>query len=91
VIKFLSNVTDSPVVIDAEGHVLGGGEWGHAEVTPSLPVSEHIEAGRLVVAEQPADDGDPQARAAWQAMTEAMQSAQTQSRRSARSGNELKE
>jgi hypothetical protein len=46
------NPTDSPVVLDAEGHTLGGGEWAEVDPTSDL-VSVLVEQGRLLF---PADE-----------------------------------
>jgi hypothetical protein len=53
--QFIYNPTDSPVVLDAEGHTVGGGEWGWAD---SKFVGDHLDAGRLVKADKPAKDAD---------------------------------
>lgn len=39
------NGTDGPVVLDAEGHTLGGGEWRPVEQTDEVTAA--LEAGRL--------------------------------------------
>lgn len=45
--KAAFNTTSSPVVIDPEGHVLGGGEWGAADSNHDT-VKAMIESGALV-------------------------------------------
>lgn len=46
------NTSDSPVVIDDEGHTLGGGEWG--DVNPDAHrVQDAIAAGLLVLGDGP--------------------------------------
>ncbi len=55
------NPTDGPVVIDREGRILAGGEWG--AVTDNPAVTDAVNAGRLLLEEpskttrqaQPAD------------------------------------
>jgi hypothetical protein len=41
------NPTEQPVVIDAEGRIIGGGEWGTV-LTTEPAAKEAIDAGRLV-------------------------------------------
>jgi hypothetical protein len=60
--QFIYNPTDSPVVVDDEGHTLGGGEWGWAD---SRDIDDAIEAGRLVKADPPAKDAAKHVRAAY--------------------------
>lgn len=57
------NPTDSPVLIDDDGHTLPGGEWGPALTTESA-VKAALEAGQLVWSQDPSDDADPAAVAA---------------------------
>jgi hypothetical protein len=59
------NTTDRPVVLDAEGREVGGGEWGTADSTAEAAKAGLEPGGGLVRAEIP-DTGDvnPQARAA---------------------------
>jgi len=40
------NVTDHPIILDEEGHQLGGGEWGIADPTSELTAAA-LEAGDL--------------------------------------------
>ncbi len=53
--QFLYNPTDSPVVLDADGRTLAGGEWGWAD---SKFVGDDLDSGRLVKADKPAKDAD---------------------------------
>lgn len=47
------NTTDSPVVIDGEGRILGGKE--RADLTDSSYVSSAVEAGILIPVDEPED------------------------------------
>lgn len=57
------NPTSQPVVIDDEGHTLGGGEW--ASVDPASDrVTAAVEAGDLIVRDELPPSADPQIREA---------------------------
>lgn len=59
-LKPAHNPTDRPVVIDAEGHILGGGEWG--AVDPEAPAVVNAVAGGLLnVLDEVPDGADPAA------------------------------
>lgn len=54
------NTTDSPVVIDDQGHIVGGGEWSNLDQTPE--VERLIERGALVAVDSTPDtEGDTEA------------------------------
>lgn len=61
--RFVFNPTDSPVVYDAEGRTVAGGEW--ATVPSSDMVAEAVREGRLVKADKPAEDADKTAQDAY--------------------------
>lgn len=51
------NTTDSPVVIDDKGHIVGGQEWCNVKKTPE--VERLLERGVFVVVDDVPDDDDP--------------------------------
>lgn len=52
-LRLVFNPTDGPLTVDAEGHVLGGGEWGSVESTD--PTSRLLlDGGTLVETAVPA-------------------------------------
>lgn len=59
---FVFNTTDSPVLADADGHTIGGGEWGWAE---GAPLTTGVDAGLFVPAKKPGKDASPEAVAAY--------------------------
>lgn len=48
------NTTDGPVTIDAEGRIVGGGEWFDTKQTPEIKAA--VDRGELVVVSQPKED-----------------------------------
>lgn len=46
-LRMVFNATDTPVRIDAEGHILGGGEWGTVESTDP-PAKQAMRISALV-------------------------------------------
>lgn len=62
VYKTAFNTTDSPVVIDDEGHVLGGNEWGTVETTDDA-VKAALDSGDLVLVDATSDAPDLDNRA----------------------------
>ena len=62
VVKTAFNPNDTPVVVDADGHTVGGHEWGTVETT-EVVVSDALDAGRLVLVDVDAGASDlaPQA------------------------------
>lgn len=66
------NPTSGPVVIDAEGRTLGGGEWGPVDSTANA-VRAAVDAGALVLQDAPAEDAQtaPAASTAAAAVVEA--------------------
>lgn len=48
------NTTQGPVNIDAEGRIIGGGEWFDSKQTPEIKAA--VERGELVVVSQPKND-----------------------------------
>lgn len=64
------NPSDQPVVLDASGRSVGGGEWATAQSTDDTTKAA-LASGQLVVAEPPAEDApathlNPQAVAAFE-------------------------
>lgn len=54
-LKPAKNTSSGPVVIDDEGHTLGGGEWG--QVDPDAQrVKDAVDAGLLVITDHGPDD-----------------------------------
>lgn len=60
------NPTDRPVVIDDDGHTLGGREWGAADPDTDR-VRALVDAGELVLRDDLPKNADPQVRAAVEA------------------------
>lgn len=64
--KPAKNTTDGPVVIDDDGHTLGGGEWG--QVDPDAHrVQDLVAAGFLVVTDHGPEDAPASAATAGEA------------------------
>lgn len=51
------NTTDGPLLVDRAGHTLGGRESDDVD-TDAQPAKGHVEAGRLIVVEAPADEDE---------------------------------
>lgn len=67
------NTSDSPLLIDDEGHVLGGREWG--AVNDKLDQArDAVRAGTLRFVDELGEDADPAATAAMDRVTELNQS-----------------
>ena len=89
VYKTAFNTTDSPVVIDDEGHILGGHEWGTVETTADA-VKSGLDSGRLVLVDATSDSGDldPRARDALQRTEELAAGGKQTASRAAKRGKE---
>lgn len=60
------NTTDSPLVVDADGAQIGGGEWGTVD-TRDPEVRALIDAGTLTVVEEREPDGETEMNASARA------------------------
>lgn len=58
--KPAKNTSSGPVVIDDEGHTLGGGEWGQVD-PDAQQVKDAVDAGLLVVTDAAPAEGEPAA------------------------------
>lgn len=56
-LKPAKNTSSGPVVIDGEGHTLGGGEWGQVDPDDARAV-EAVDAGLLVVTDHGPDEAE---------------------------------
>jgi hypothetical protein len=61
------NPTAGPVVIDAEGRTLAGGEWGPVDST-AAEVRSAAETGALILQDEPGDEAGDAPRNGWLAV-----------------------
>jgi hypothetical protein len=72
------NTGDSPVIVDQEGHVIGGGEWGTIDFRDKV-AKEHLHSGLLVEVKAPEEGTfNPDAKTAIDATEEANANAEAE-------------